>query len=90
MNVDLSSATSGRITFSDGSTIHTDSVLEEDGEFVVRIESGWYNTYERNGRAICSGYIVDHTTGSTRAVVGPDIVGFISEEKIGNNDHGSH
>lgn len=76
-NVDLSLANQGRIKFESGTEFWCPSLgrIGED-EFSVRIESGWYKTYKRNGESICAGEIHDKHGNFVRYVKGQSIVEF--------------
>ena len=60
MTCDLSIAQEGRITFRSGESFWCPMVTQDDdGDFSVRLEHGWYAQYAQNGINLCSGIIID-------------------------------
>lgn len=77
MSVDLSAGLEGRIKFERGAEFWC-PLIEKIGEdeYSVRIESGWYKTYRRNGESICAGVIVDKNGNVLEHVSGKAITEF--------------
>jgi hypothetical protein len=75
--VDLSLAAQGRIKFERGAEFWC-PLIEKVGEdeYSLRIESGWYKTYRRNGEGICAGVIHDKEGNFLEEVKGQPIVEF--------------
>ena len=59
MTCNLSIATEGQITFRSGESFWCPMVTQDDdGDFSVRLEHGWYAQYAQNGINLCSGIII--------------------------------
>jgi hypothetical protein len=76
MSVDLSLGNQGIVTLEGGAKFFCPMIEERDDNYRVRIESGWYNIYARDGRAVSSGTVY-RKNGTTENVVGRSIVEFI-------------